>query len=75
MIVVAAPTVPGLIAPVTTPILYTSKGLSVLEAGSPLAVIVPGVTVDPVVVDWLQHNNFVLVTFVRGSYDGVKFYV
>ena len=37
------------------------KGLFELTAASPLAVIVPGVTVLPVVVEVLQHNNFTLL--------------
>ena len=37
-----------------------------LAVGSPLAVIVPGVTVEPVVELLLQHKSFVLVMFVSG---------
>ena len=44
-----------------------------LAVGFPLDVIVPGVTVAPVTDELLQHKSLVLVMFVNGSYDGVKF--
>ena len=50
----------------------SSKGLSGLAVGSPLAVIVPGVTVEPVVDELLQHKSLVLVMFVNGSVGGLN---
>ena len=43
-----------------------------LAVGLALAVIVPGVTVDAVVVDPLQHKSLVFVIFVNGSVDGLN---
>ena len=40
--------------------------------GSPIAVIVPGVTVADVVVEPLQHNNTVPDILLSGSVGGVK---
>ena len=50
----------------------SSKGLSVLAVGDPTAVIVVGVTVEPVVDESLQHKSLVLVTFASGSVDGLN---
>ena len=36
------------------------------------AVIVPGVTVEPVVDELLQHKSLVLVMFVSGSVGGLN---
>ena len=47
--------------------LGSSNGVTVLEVGSPLAVIVPGVTVEDVVDVPLQHKSLVLVMFDNGS--------
>ena len=43
-----------------------------LAVGSPLAEIVPGVTVDPVVDELLQQRSFVFVMFVNGSVGGLN---
>ena len=43
-----------------------------LEDGSPLAVIVPGVTVAPVTEELLQHKSLVFVMFVNGSVGGLN---
>ena len=38
----------------------------------PLAVIVPGVTVEPVVDESLQHKSLVPVIFANGSVGGLN---
>ena len=50
----------------------SSKGLSVDAVGELLAVIVPGVTVEPVTELLLQHKSTVLVTLVSGSVGGLN---
>ena len=41
-------------------------------SGFPLAVIVVGLTVEAVTIERLQHNTFVLVTFVSGEVGTVN---
>jgi hypothetical protein len=51
-----------------TALMFTVKGLKLVAAVLPFAVIVPGVTSAAVADEFdLQHRSFVLVTFVSGA--------
>ena len=50
----------------------STNGLSVLAVGVLVLLIVPGVTVDPVTDELLQHKSDVPLIFVNGTVDGLN---